>query len=66
MASEILGERKEGGWCIDQYGEMIGQNSLIDSQLMKLRDIIEKEINVQQDVFAIMGMVDTIMENSQN
>ena len=45
---------------------MIGQNSLIDSQLMKLRDIIEKEINVQQDVFAIMGMVDTIMENSQN
>ena len=45
---------------------MIGQNSLIDSQLMKLRDILDREINVQQEVFAIMGMVDTIMENARN
>ena len=45
---------------------MIGQNSLIDSQLMKLRDILDREINVQQEVFAIMGMVDTIMETARN
>ena len=51
---------------VDQYGEMIGQNSLIDSQLMKLKEIVEKEMNVQQEVFAIMGMVDTIMENAHN
>lgn len=58
-----------GFWCewwIDQYGEIIGQNSLIDSQLMKLRDILDNEISVQQEVFSIMGMVDTIMENANN
>lgn len=53
-------------WWIDQYGEIIGQNSLIDSQLMKLKDILDNEISVQQEVFSIMGMVDTIMENANN
>lgn len=66
VANEILGKGIVRAWWVDQYGEMIGQNSLIDSQLMKLRGVLDREIQVQQEVFSIMGMVDTIMENASN
>lgn len=65
VAEEILSMRSEGGQsCADHHGENIGQNSLTDSQLVKLEQILDEEIQVQKDVFSVMGMLEAITTNT--
>ena len=48
------------------YAEQVGQNSLIDTQLMKLKEVLDTEIEMQREVFSVTGMLDSIVANSQN
>lgn len=48
----------------DHHGEAIGKNSLTDSQLVKLEQILDQEIQVQKDVFSVMGMLEAITTNT--
>lgn len=49
---------------LNHHGENIGQNSLTDSQLVKLEQILDEEIQVQKDVFSVMGMLEAITTNT--
>ncbi len=44
----------------------MGKSSLIDSQLLKLKQCLDTEIEMQQNVFSVMGMLDSIVANSEN
>lgn len=50
--------------CVDLYADQVGKSSLIDSQLIKLRQCLDKEIEMQKNVFSVLGMVDSIVSNS--
>lgn len=49
---------------VDLYADQVGKSSLIDSQLMRLKQCLDKEIEMQKNVFSVMGMVDSIVSNS--
>ncbi|XP_061674200.1 U3 small nucleolar RNA-associated protein 15 homolog [Syngnathoides biaculeatus] len=45
---------------LDIYHSVIGQSSVVDRQLMRLQDILEKEIDYQQELLEVLGMLDTV------
>ncbi|XP_059500780.1 U3 small nucleolar RNA-associated protein 15 homolog [Stegostoma tigrinum] len=45
---------------IDIYSSVIGESSLVDNQFLKLQDLIEKEIDYQEELLEVLGMMDTI------
>ena len=49
---------------VDLYADQVGKSSVIDSQLIKLRQCLDKEIEMQKNVFSVLGMVDSIVSNS--
>ena len=49
---------------VDLYADQVGKSSLIDSQLIKLRQCLDKEIEMQKNVFSVLGMIDSIVSNS--
>ncbi|KNB41539.1 u3 small nucleolar RNA-associated protein 15-like protein [Blastocystis sp. subtype 4] len=51
---------------LDLYADQVGKSSLIDSQLLKLKQCLDTEIEMQQNVFSVMGMLDSIVANSEN
>ena len=58
----LLVVRKING--VDLYADQVGKSSLIDSQLIKLRQCLDKEIEMQKNVFSVLGMIDSIVSNS--
>ena len=66
VATLILGWGVGMGWWIDLYADQVGKSSLIDSQLLKLKQCLDTEIEMQQNVFSVMGMLDSIVANSEN
>lgn len=65
VANEILSGCGEVRLGVDQYGSIIGHQSLIDAQLVKLRDVLNYEIHTQKEVFQVLGMVDLVEANAQ-
>ncbi|XP_067838824.1 U3 small nucleolar RNA-associated protein 15 homolog [Heptranchias perlo] len=42
------------------YGSVIGESSVIDKQFLRLQDLIEKEIDYQEELLEVLGMMDTL------
>uniref|UniRef100_A0A2D4L154 U3 small nucleolar RNA-associated protein 15 homolog n=2 Tax=Micrurus TaxID=8634 RepID=A0A2D4L154_9SAUR len=45
---------------IDIYMPVIGQSSVIDKQFLKLQNLIEKEIDYQEELLEVLGMMDAL------
>ncbi|XP_033828972.1 U3 small nucleolar RNA-associated protein 15 homolog [Periophthalmus magnuspinnatus] len=45
---------------LDIYRSTIGQSPVIDRQLLRLQDLIEREIDYEQDLLEVLGMLDAI------
>uniref|UniRef100_A0A672GK43 U3 small nucleolar RNA-associated protein 15 homolog n=1 Tax=Salarias fasciatus TaxID=181472 RepID=A0A672GK43_SALFA len=49
---------------LDIYRSVIGQSPLVDRQLVRLQDLLEKEIDYQKDLLEVLGMLDTLFASS--
>ncbi|XP_072437755.1 U3 small nucleolar RNA-associated protein 15 homolog isoform X1 [Chiloscyllium punctatum] len=45
---------------VDIYSSVIGESPLVDNQFLKLQDLLEKEIDYQEELLEVLGMMDTI------
>ncbi|KAG8130979.1 hypothetical protein E2320_017576 [Naja naja] len=45
---------------IDIYMPVIGQSSVIDKQFLKLQNLVEKEIDYQEELLEVLGMMDAL------
>lgn len=45
---------------LDIYHSTIGQSPVIDRQLLRLQELLEREIDYQQDLLEVLGMLDTM------
>ncbi|XP_061477016.1 U3 small nucleolar RNA-associated protein 15 homolog [Rhineura floridana] len=45
---------------IDIYMHVVGQSSVIDQQFLKLQNLIEKEIDLQEELLEVLGMMDAL------
>ncbi|XP_063309816.1 U3 small nucleolar RNA-associated protein 15 homolog [Pelobates fuscus] len=45
---------------IDIYGPIFGKSPLIDKQFLKLQELLDKEINYQEELLEVLGMMDTL------
>lgn len=45
---------------LDIYQSTVGQSPVIDRQLLRLQDLLEQEIDYQQDLMEVLGMLDTM------
>lgn len=46
------------------YHSVIGQSSVVDRHLQRLQDLLEREIDYQQDLVEVLGMLDTLFATS--
>ncbi|KAM4616268.1 U3 small nucleolar RNA-associated protein 15 homolog [Polymixia lowei] len=46
------------------YQSVIGQSPVVDRQLLRLRELLEREIDYQQDLMEVLGMLDTLFTSS--
>lgn len=44
----------------DIYMPVIGQSSVIDKQFLKLQNLVEKEIDYQEELLEVLGMMDAL------
>ncbi|XP_074526153.1 U3 small nucleolar RNA-associated protein 15 homolog [Halichoeres trimaculatus] len=49
---------------LDIYQSIIGQSPVIDRQLMRLQELLEREIDYQQELLEVLGMLDTMFASS--
>lgn len=49
---------------LDVYQSVVGQSPVIDRQLLRLQELLEREIDYQQDLLEVMGMLDTLFASS--
>uniref|UniRef100_UPI00398F5BC3 U3 small nucleolar RNA-associated protein 15 homolog n=1 Tax=Pristiophorus japonicus TaxID=55135 RepID=UPI00398F5BC3 len=42
------------------YSSVIGESSVIDQQFLRLQDLVEKEIDYQEELLEVLGMMDTL------
>ncbi|KAL4617545.1 hypothetical protein GN956_G21502 [Arapaima gigas] len=45
---------------LDIYMKVVGQSAVVDKQILKLQELIEKEIDYQQELMEVLGMIDTL------
>ncbi|XP_077417025.1 U3 small nucleolar RNA-associated protein 15 homolog [Vanacampus margaritifer] len=45
---------------LDIYQSVVGQSPIVDRQLLRLQDLLEREIDYQQDLLQVLGMLDTV------
>nr|XP_033785155.1 U3 small nucleolar RNA-associated protein 15 homolog isoform X1 [Geotrypetes seraphini] len=45
---------------IDIYWPIIGQSTVIDKQFLKLQELLENEMNYEQELLEVLGMMDTL------
>ncbi|XP_069793234.1 U3 small nucleolar RNA-associated protein 15 homolog [Narcine bancroftii] len=45
---------------VDIYSSVIGESSLVDKQFIKLQELIEREIDYQEELLGVLGMMDTL------
>ncbi|KAM8885909.1 U3 small nucleolar RNA-associated protein 15 homolog isoform 2-T4 [Spinachia spinachia] len=49
---------------LDVYKQVVGQSPLVDRQLLRLQELLEKELGYQKDLIEVLGMLDTIFASS--
>ncbi|KAF7659152.1 hypothetical protein LDENG_00002330 [Lucifuga dentata] len=49
---------------LDIYQSVIGQSAVVDRQLVRLQELLEKEIDYQQELLEVLGMLDTLFASS--
>lgn len=49
---------------LDIYQSVIGQSPVVDRQLLRLQDLLDREIDYQQDLLEVLGMLDTMFASS--
>ncbi|KAG8011832.1 U3 small nucleolar RNA-associated protein 15-like protein [Nibea albiflora] len=49
---------------LDIYRSVIGQSPVVDQQLLRLQDLLEREIDYQKDLLEVLGMLDTMFASS--
>ncbi|XP_017267728.1 U3 small nucleolar RNA-associated protein 15 homolog isoform X1 [Kryptolebias marmoratus] len=49
---------------LDIYQSVIGQSAVIDRQLIKLQELLEREIDYEKNLLEILGMLDTMFASS--
>ncbi|XP_008283140.1 U3 small nucleolar RNA-associated protein 15 homolog [Stegastes partitus] len=49
---------------LDIYQSIFGQSPLIDRQLLRLQDLIEREVDYQRELLEVLGMLDTMFASS--
>uniref|UniRef100_A0A665WN40 U3 small nucleolar RNA-associated protein 15 homolog n=1 Tax=Echeneis naucrates TaxID=173247 RepID=A0A665WN40_ECHNA len=49
---------------LDIYQSVIGQSSVVDRQLLRLQEMLEREIDYQQELLEVLGMLDTVFASS--
>ncbi|XP_077456772.1 U3 small nucleolar RNA-associated protein 15 homolog [Stigmatopora argus] len=45
---------------LDIYKSVVGQSSIVDRQLLRLQELLERELDYQQDLLEVLGMLDTV------
>lgn len=48
----------------DIYQAVVGQSSVVDRQLVRLQELVEREVDYQQDLLEVLGMLDTLFATS--
>lgn len=46
--------------CPDIYMKVVGQSAVVDKQILRLQELIEREIDYQQELVEVLGMLDTL------
>uniref|UniRef100_A0A3P8PD45 U3 small nucleolar RNA-associated protein 15 homolog n=1 Tax=Astatotilapia calliptera TaxID=8154 RepID=A0A3P8PD45_ASTCA len=49
---------------LDIYQSVIGQSPVVDRQLLRLQDLVKREIEFQKDLLEVLGMLDTMFASS--
>lgn len=49
---------------LDIYQSVIGQSPVTDRQLLRLQELVEREIDYQQELLEVLGMLDTMFASS--
>lgn len=49
---------------LDIYQSIVGQSPVVDRQLLRLQELLEREIDYQQDLLEVLGMLDTMFASS--
>lgn len=49
---------------LDVYRQVVGQSPIVDRQLLRLQELLEREIDYQQDLMEVLGMLDTLFASS--
>lgn len=49
---------------LDIYRSVIGQSPFVDRQLLRLQELLEREIDYQQDLLEVLGMLDTMFASA--
>ncbi|XP_029019692.1 U3 small nucleolar RNA-associated protein 15 homolog [Betta splendens] len=49
---------------LDIYQSIIGQSPIVDRQLQRLQELLEKEIDFQQGLLEVLGMLDTMFASA--
>lgn len=45
---------------LEIYRSVVGQSPIVDQLLLRLQDLLEREIDYQQDIIEVLGMLDTM------
>ncbi|KAJ8263113.1 hypothetical protein COCON_G00155700 [Conger conger] len=45
---------------LDIYVQAVGRSALVDKQIVRLQELVEKEIDLQQELLEVLGMLDTL------
>lgn len=49
---------------LDIYRSVIGESPVVDRQLLRLQELLEREIDFQTDLLEVLGMLDTLFASS--
>uniref|UniRef100_A0A8C5GXV6 U3 small nucleolar RNA-associated protein 15 homolog n=1 Tax=Gouania willdenowi TaxID=441366 RepID=A0A8C5GXV6_GOUWI len=49
---------------LDIYRSIIGQSPVIDRQLLRLHELLERELDYQRELLEVLGMLDTLFASS--
>ena len=48
----------------DIYRSVAGQSSIVDRQICRLSELVEKEVDYQLELLEVLGMLDTLFASS--
>jgi U3 small nucleolar RNA-associated protein 15 len=63
VATVVLG-KSQLIFILDMYSCVIGQSIIIDELFSKIKEKVEKEIRLQQELTEIIGLMDTLLASS--